>query len=475
MATGHPASAHVAPALRVDPVAAARSRWRMAAAFLVALGGLLLVSALIWGEWWFAFLWIAIGVVAGAIAGRGRLVWLAWMALAADYPISTALDGTRDFGPFWFLGAILGLVFVTAGFATGAAIGWRANLWEQSRATWQGIGRAWRRAIVAAVVVGLLGFGGYTGYVGAIGSQEIVHPTGKWTGCDTPASRFGWTYEAINYDLADDARLAAANPDLARCSSQGAVAGDEVVTGDGISIAGWYIPAASGIGPTGPTVVIAPGWKSNKSEILKYAPPFHDAYNLVLVDLRNGGRSGVADTTWGLREQLDVRAMVDWLDRVKHPTWIASMGNSMGGATVLAEAVTDERVQALILDSMHAHAVVSIGNGLEVENGQPSLPGSWAIVAGVALRLGADWTEVDPVRTVARIGDRPVLLTHGTGDVLDRPAESADLTYHAALEAGVPVELQYCRGATHGAVIDTCPADWARWVTSFLEGARTKG
>ena len=261
------------------------------------------------------------------------------------------------------------------------------------------------------------------------------------------------------------------NPDMTDCRSQGAVAGSEVVTTDGVPIAGWYIPSASGLGPTGPTVIVAHGWKSNKSEALKYAVPFHDAYNVVLVDLRNGGRSGAADTTWGLHEQLDVRAMIDWLERTKHPSWIAAMGNSMGGATVLAEAVNDPRVRALILDSMHASALVSIGNGAEVENGLPSLPTSWAVVIGVAIRLGADWTAVDPVQTIAQVGDRPVLLIHGTDDALDRPSESADRNFHAALDAGVPVELEYCPGATHGAVIDACPADWARWATSFLEGA----
>ena len=141
----------------------------------------------------------------------------------------------------------------------------------------------------------------------------------------------------------------------------------------------------------------------------------------------------------------------------------------------LVERLADPRVRALVLDSMHAHALVSIGDGLEVENGHPSLPGSWAIVAGVALRLGTDWTVVDPVRTIVQVGNRPVLLTHGTSDLVDRPAESADLNFHAALAASVPVALQYCRNGTHGAVIDTCPDAWARWVTSFLEGARTRG
>jgi hypothetical protein len=38
----------------------------------------------------------------------------------------------------------------------------------------------------------------------------------------------------------------------------------------------------------------------------------------------------------------------------------------------------------------------------------------------------------------------------------------------------VPVELQYCQGATtgngsHGHVIDRCPESWSRWANQFLE------
>ena len=131
----------------------------------------------------------------------------------------------------------------------------------------------------------LVGLTGFTTYVGAIGSQEYTHPALGWPGCDTPMSRFGWTYEAINYDQADDAALVAANSDMTNCASQGTPAGDAVKARDGVRLAGWYIPAADGAGPTAPTVVIVPGWKSNKSEVLKYAPPFHEHDNLVLADL----------------------------------------------------------------------------------------------------------------------------------------------------------------------------------------------
>lgn len=443
------------------------------AAFVVGLAGLLIAASIGADEWWSILLWLPVGLLVGSIARTGRLVWIVWLTIAAYYPIATVLGVQHDTGPFWYLGAILGAAILSAGFAAGTAIGSGTDPWTRSREAWRGLGRLGRRAVVVAVAISLVATAGYAVYAGNLGSQMITRPpvSAKYAGCHTPATRFGWSYEAINYDPADDARLAAENQDMTDCHSQGAAAGSDVVTTDGIPIAGWYIPSASGPGPTGPTVIVVHGWKANKSAALKYATPFHDQYNVVLLDLRNVGRSGAADTTWGLREQLDVRAMIDWLERTKHPSWIAAMGNSMGGVAVLAEAVTDSRIRALILDSMHASSLVSIGDGAEVENGYPSLPTAWAVVIGVAIRLGADWTVVDPEQTIARVGDRPVLLTHGTADVLDRPAKSAERNFHTALDAGVPVELQYCRGATHGSVIDKCPADWARWVTSFLQGA----
>jgi pimeloyl-ACP methyl ester carboxylesterase len=260
----------------------------------------------------------------------------------------------------------------------------------------------------------------------------------------------------------------AANPDPETCKSQGSQAGAEVVTSDEVRIAGWYIPAANGAGPDGPTLVIAPGRKSNKSDALKYAPPFHETFNLVLVDLRNGGRSGDALTSWGYLERLDVRAMVDWLVRTKDPSWIGAMGNSAGAASVLAAAAEDPRIRALILDSMHGSVVTTLADGIESENHVPGYPTAWAIGAVTSARIGADLTVADPVRTITQLGDRPVLLLHGTADRVDRPEHSADRTFAAAQAAGVPVELHYCEGATHGAVIDKCTAAWAAWVDAFL-------
>jgi pimeloyl-ACP methyl ester carboxylesterase len=314
---------------------------------------------------------------------------------------------------------------------------------------------------------------GYTAYVGAVGSDVLVDPAPD-ARCGTPLVQFGWDYEAINYDITDDARLMAANPDPDRCSDQGSRAGSDVVTSDGVSIAGWYIPAADGTGPTGPTVILVHGWNANKSEILRYAVPLHDRFNVVVLDLRHGGRSGGDQITFGVQERLDVRAIVDWLERTKAPRAIGVMGNSMGGATAAAAAVEDPRIRAVLLDSTHASALDVFGRRLSVEEGHPPVPGSWAMALGIWLRTGHAPGSSDPVGTVPRLGDRPVLLIHGTDDPIDVPADSAERTLAAARAAGVDIELRYCVGGRHGDLIDHCRDEWGAWAGEFFARSLTR-
>jgi pimeloyl-ACP methyl ester carboxylesterase len=302
-----------------------------------------------------------------------------------------------------------------------------------------------------------------------VASDWFVHPA-ESTVCQTPLDRYGWAYEAINYDNADDANLRA-NPNMERCANQGSPAGADVVTTDGVPIAGWYVPSAQADDTSAPTIVLVHGWGANKSEVLKYAVPFHDRFAVVAIDLRNGGRSGKDETTWGLREQLDLRAILDWLERTKRPSHIVVMGNSMGGGTAIIEAATDPRVEALILDSTHARVADPLARRLLVEEGQPvSVPGAPAILAGAWLRTGLNFTDADPVKFIPALGNRPLLIIHGTDDVIDLPARSAEVNRAAAQKAGVPVELQMCQGGDHGSLVDVgCPADWATWSVSFVD------
>lgn len=322
---------------------------------------------------------------------------------------------------------------------------------------------------VAVLVVPAVALVGYTGYVGYKSSRRLIEAPATGD-CRTPDVQFGWTYEAINYDIANDAQLKARNADLTDCTYQGAEAGDAVVTDDGVHIAGWYIPAGNGAGPTAATVVLVHGFTVNKSGILKYGEGLHEAFNLVAFDLRNTGRSTGDKSTGGVLEQKDLRAIIDWLERTKHPTHIGVLGNSLGAVTALAEAVGDPRVEALALDSMHTRTRYQVEARVS-HAGHPAYPGTWAIFVGARIRTGVDLGSVDAEDELSEIGHRPMLLTHGTADNEDLPSRTQAF-YDEAIAAGIPAELHWCEGSGHNATagmpVDVCRDAFGEWVRDFF-------
>lgn len=321
----------------------------------------------------------------------------------------------------------------------------------------------WVSFAFAAVLVALVT---YLGYVGYEGSRQLTDAPNPSANCRTPAT-FGWAYEAVNYDIATDEVLAI-EADQGACTQHGAPAGDAVRAADGVRLAAWYIPAGNGSAPAGPTVVIVHGWGSNKSEMLDRAGILHDSYNVLIPDLRNHGQSGEGATTQGVREAGDLRAMLDWLEANKGPQSIALLGVSMGGATVIAEADRDDRVDALIVESTHATLANAAQARLESAGYPLAMPASWAVLLGSLMRTGEDVSSVDPVQGVARLDDRPVLLIHGGADPSTGP-NAADELFAAASDAGSPVELHVCEPAGHANSDQACPADYSGWVLGFLE------
>ncbi len=322
---------------------------------------------------------------------------------------------------------------------------------------------SWVGFAFAAVLVALVAYFGYIAYEG---SRQLADAPSDTADCRTPAL-MGWEYEAINYDIGTDAALQA-EADPESCAAQGAAPGDALVGPGEVGLAGWYVPSASGTGPAGPTVIVAHGWSSNKSNMLDRAAALHDAYNLVLFDFRNHGQSEAAPTTQGVREAGDLRAVIDWLETAKAPDLIAVLGVSMGGASAVNEADRDERVDALVLESTHATLANAVQARLDGSGYPRSLPGSWATLLGSLIRTGEDVSSADPVQAIGRLDERPVLLISGGQDVSIGPNDARELQA-AAEEAGSSAELHVCEAATHAESNKICPEDYAGWVLGFLD------
>lgn len=324
------------------------------------------------------------------------------------------------------------------------------------------IGRAAQVAVVLLVVAAVA----YFGYIGVEASHRLVNRHTRNADCTTPA-QLGIAYEAVNYDIATDAEMAAREPVMTECSSQGAAPGDALVTDDGVRLAGWYVPAASGIGPEGPTVVVSHGWTNNKSGVIETLSIFHDAYNVVLFDFRNHGQSQNSETTQGINEQRDLAAVLDWLVATKGPQTIVLWGQSMGGHAAVNVAADDPRVDALILDSTHSRLTVPMANRIENDGYPFGGGGAYAGVIGAWVRTGVNVLGDDPIQAIAELGSRPVLIIHaGADDTI--PLSDAEAMRDAALGAGVNARLEVCPDAGHADVIETCPDDYRRWVDELL-------
>jgi pimeloyl-ACP methyl ester carboxylesterase len=321
----------------------------------------------------------------------------------------------------------------------------------------------WVSFIVAALLIALIA---YLGYVGYEGSSQLAEPPNPSADCRTPAA-FGWTYEAINYDVTTDAELIA-EADPQNCTREGAPAGIALASTDGISLAGWYIPAGNGSGPTAPTVILSHGWGSNKSNMLDRAAFIHDQYNVVIFDYRNHGQSSDGVTTQGVLEQADLRAVIDWVSTAKAPEQIAVFGVSMGGAIAASQADRDERVDAVILESTHATLATAIQARLDRSGYPLSMPGSWAILLGGLVRTGQDMSAADPIQAVARLDGRPLLLIYGGADDAIAPNDAEEMLA-AAEAAETPAELHVCEAAEHAKSWEACASDYGSWVLGFLQ------
>ena len=329
---------------------------------------------------------------------------------------------------------------------------------------WRWVSFAMALALVAVVV--------YLGWVGFQGSS-LFGEQSRGGDCRTPASAFGWDYQAVNYDIAAD-RALDAYADRENCPSSGEPAGAALTTDDGVPIAGWYVAAEAGRGATAPTVVLAHAEGKNKSAMLEWAETLHADYNLVFFDFRNSGQSGGSVTTMGVEEMRDLRAVLDWLESAKHPASVAVLGVSMGAAAAIDEAAADPRVAAVIADSPYATLANALQARLEKDGYPLSLPGAWSILLGGLLRTGVDTSAGDPLQTIDHYGSRPLLIVAAGSDRAVGAGDAVALRDRAS-EGGAAVELESCAGAAHAEAMRTCPTEYHGWLLGFLGQALNGG
>src|SRR6185312_6721844 len=126
-------------------------------------------------------------------------------------------------------------------------------------------------------------------------------------------------------------------------------------------------------------------------------------------------------------------------------THLGVMAYSMGAAIAIMCSAHTPEVEAIVADSAFATHTSVVDYNVRRAMHMPSAPFSWLADYLLGWRAGYHFRQVEPLRDIALIAPRPILLIHGGKDTVVDPHD-APLLYAAAQE---PKELWMVPEADH--------------------------
>lgn len=288
------------------------------------------------------------------------------------------------------------------------------------------------RWLAWSVGIVLVASGGLVAAISWEGADRAIHPPRSHPPV-TPAAR-GLAYEDVTF-----------------------------ATEDGLSLRGWWAPAA----PGAPVVVFLHGYGASKAQSLAVLPFLHRAgYAVLAFDFRAHGASDGDHTTLGLEEVRDLRGALAWLGtRPEADTdRVALFGWSMGAAVALL-AGPMPGVRGLVVDSAFAALDQVIDRVLPSSTGLPAFPFATLCVAFASWKVGHEPSEARPA-DAARDLDAPLLIIQGLDDAVAKESDAEAI--HAAAKRS---ELWLVPSAGHTGARHADPAGYEQHVLSFLKGA----
>lgn len=251
-------------------------------------------------------------------------------------------------------------------------------------------------------------------------------------------------------------------------------------TSSGSVMKGWLLLPRSGTDARGPgkllpAVVVAHGWGSNRTRVLRYAHPLYRAgYAIFMYDARSHGESGAIKAPSALMFRDDVLAAVAAARALGgiDPKRVSVLGHSLGGFGALLALDHGLRVRSVITDAMPVRFETMMEAELKRKK-MPSfplaylIPQIWLWRAGITRKQfrAANIPEVLARRAgSARDGRTPVLMIHSDGDDF---IPSADLRRLKEQLPASAVTTLFVSTPGHSSS-ESDPAFWDR-VLPFLE------
>ena len=216
----------------------------------------------------------------------------------------------------------------------------------------------------------------------------------------------------------------------------------ELVTADGISFGAWHFRQ-----PGSPqTVIVSGGHKGQRTNSLGIsAALWRKGFNVILYSYRGMPGSDRAPITFGIKEVLELQAVIAFArKRIPHAR-IGLLGYSMGAVVSLLGAAGEPGVEALVLDSPFSDLRSLLEENVRRTIKLPGAPFVW--LAGLMLRLqsGSLLSESSPQAVLSSLEPRPLFFIHGGADQMTSVIHSRRL-YDAYRG---PREIWIVQGAPH--------------------------
>jgi len=215
-----------------------------------------------------------------------------------------------------------------------------------------------------------------------------------------------------------------------------------ITTDDSLALAAWRTRAQTDA--TKGTVIILSGIQNpSVTAFFGYAKMFSDnGWDTLMIEMRARSQSEGDEIGLGMKEWLDVKAGVDFLsldENVKNLP-IVAMGTSMGGGTVIIAAGELPRINAVIsISAFSTFADLFVDNMFMF--GMPKFLGIIDIPFlnfYIGFHFGFDALKYSPINGIAKLGERPILMMHSTGDT-QVPYSEFEKLLKAAESKGVRV------------------------------------
>jgi len=216
----------------------------------------------------------------------------------------------------------------------------------------------------------------------------------------------------------------------------------ELVTADGVNFGGWYFRQ-----PGSPqTVIVSGGHKGQRQGALGISIAlWRKGFNVIVYSYRGMLGSDRAPITFGIKEVLELQAVIAFARKRIPRARIGLLGYSMGAVVSLLGAAGEPGVEALVLDSPFSDLRTLLIENVRTRARMPGTPFVW--LAGLMLRArsGSKLADCSPVSVLSSLEPRPLFFIHGGADRITNVNHSRRL-YDAYRG---PREIWIVQGAPH--------------------------